>query len=130
MNRGGFVFLFLWAAWGVDPNSLRNSFRFRNPSNESFWISLPSEFKCLRSRRTNFIRLSVVQRCRSQHSDSAVIVIVVVPVKESATESHGIFIAAETLRKFWSIFHCFEMTFRKRIVVRYVRTTVTLSDAQ
>ena len=130
MNRGGFVFLFGLAIRSVDPNRLGKTLWFGDSLNESFRGLLPSSLKCFFARRQNFFRLSVVQRCRRHHADSTVIMFVVVPVKEEATESQCVFVAAKTLREIGTLFHRFELALGEWIVVGQMRTTVAFGDAQ
>ena len=130
MNRGGFVFLFRLAIRSVDPNGLWKTLWFGDSMNESLRGLLPGLLKCLFPRQQDFFRLPKVQRCRRQHPDSAVIMFVVVPVEKSPTESQRVFVAAKPLREIGTIFHRFELAFRKRIVVGYMWATVAFGDAQ
>ena len=130
MNRGGFVFLFRYLRWRIDPNSFRGTFRFGDAVDESLRSFSPGLLERLFAPREDFLRLPIVQRCRCHHSNSAVIMFVVVPVKKSPTESQRIFVTTKTPWEIGTIFHRFELAFRKRIVVGYMRSTVAFGDAQ
>ena len=54
----------------------------------------------------------------------------VVPVEELLAETAGILDGPETVRIIGTILHGFEVSFRKRIVIGNVRTTVSLDDAE
>src|ERR1700692_1937464 len=56
--------------------------------------------------------------------------VLVVPIEETATEGLGVLDAAEALRKLRLIFHGLEVAFRERIVVGSVRPAVGFGDAE
>ena len=55
---------------------------------------------------------------------------VVVPLEKRTAETNPIFVATKTIGELGAILHRLELTFRERIVVRYMRPTMRLGHAQ
>ena len=73
--------------------------------------------------------LAVVNRCRSEQSDPAVVVFAVVPSEEPGTGGPCILDAAESIWKLGPILERFELRFGIGIVVGAVRPGVGLCDS-
>ncbi len=78
----------------------------------------------------NGIGLAVMHLVRRHEADAGVMVVLIVPVEEWATEAPGVLDAAEALRKARLVFEGFEVAFGERVVVGRVRTVVRTGDAE
>ena len=63
-------------------------------------------------------------------ADASMVMVLIVPVEEAATEGLCVLDAAEALRELRLIFHGFEVAFRERVVVGGVRPAVGFGDAE
>jgi len=75
-------------------------------------------------------RHSVMHDGRRQEAEPAVAVLMVVPTEEVLPEGPAILQRSEPLGKVGTVFERFELGFRKRIVVRDVRTTMRFGHGQ
>src|SRR5277367_175470 len=76
------------------------------------------------ARRVNGVDLSVVYLIRGHQADPGVVMILVVPIEEAATETSGVLDAAEAFGKARLILQGLEVAFGERVVVGRVRTVV------
>ena len=67
---------------------------------------------------------------RRHQGDAGMMMLLIVPIEEAAAERLGVLDAAEALGELRLVLHGLEVTFRERIVVRGVRTTVGPGDAE
>ena len=65
-----------------------------------------------------------------QQANAAMPMVLVVPGKEGAAESAGIFDAAKVRWEFWPVLHGLELRLGKWVVIRDVRPRVCLVDAE
>src|SRR6266404_2637034 len=74
--------------------------------------------------------LSVVDHRRREQRQAGVAVFFVVPTKKSLAERAAVLNTPEAVRELRPILHGAELTFRIRVVIRDVRTTMGFGDSQ
>ena len=86
--------------------------------------------KCDPPGRVNSIHLPEMHLIRRHQTDPGMVVILVVPIEESAAEVPGVLNAREPLRKPWLVFQVFEMALGERVVVGRMRPVVRTGDSK
>ena len=71
----------------------------------------------LLARCIDLVGLTVVDLVRRHEADAGMVMILIIPIEEAASEHLRVLDAAKPLRKLRLIFQGFEVAFRERIVV-------------
>ena len=80
--------------------------------------------------RVNGVDLAVVHLVRGHEADSGMVMVLVVPIEETAAEAPGILDATEAFRKSRLVFQRLEMALGERVIVGDVRTIMRTGDAE
>jgi hypothetical protein len=72
----------------------------------------------------NGIDLAMVHLIRGHQTDPGMVMVLVVPIEEAATETSCVLDAAEAFRKAWLILQGLEVAFGERVIVGRVRTVM------
>ena len=70
---------------------------------ESFGLGSPGSFERFGSRGDNLSSLAVMQRRGCHQADSAVVMLLVIPVEESPTERQTIFVGTKSFWELWTV---------------------------
>jgi hypothetical protein len=114
----------------VNSNFAGKSRRFGNTSYEALRMKLVGHIEHFLALPQNVFRLAIVHHRRRKQAQAGVAMFLVVPTKQSLTDSSAILNAPETVREFRPILQGAELAFRVRIVVRDVRPTMRLGHSQ
>ncbi len=99
-------------------------------ADEAFGMTLVSGIENGLPFRDQLGRLAVMHSGGRKQVQSGMVVLMVIPGKEVLAKAAGILDRAETVRVSRTIFHGFEVRFRKWVVVGDVRTAMSPDDAQ
>ena len=111
------------ARW-INPSRDRLCRRFGLLSDEAFGVSAEGAIKRGLTGGMDSVDLAVVHLVGRRQADAGMVMVLIVPLEEAATERLGVLDAAEALRKLRLIFHGFEVAFRERVVIGGVRPAV------
>ena len=118
------------AAWRIDPSDDRLCRRFGLLSDEAFGVSAEGTIEGYLPGGMDLVGQTVMHLVGRHQADASMVMVLIVPIEEAATEGLCVLDAAEALRKLRLIFHGFEVAFRERVVVGGVRPAVGFGDAE
>ena len=99
-------------------------------SHEALRVKLVSNIEHILALPQDVFRLAIVNHGWRQQAYARVTVLVVVPPKETLTESTTVLDAPKAVRELRPIFQGSKLALGKRIVVRHVRSTMRFRDTQ
>jgi len=98
--------------WRVEPGGGRFGRRYRRFVDEALRVVAERLIERELASSVDGIGLAVVYLVRSHQTDAAMVVILVVPIEETAAETSGVLDAAEALGQLRLVLECFEVAFR------------------
>ena len=99
-------------------------------TDEAFWMKPVGGIENALAVLTDFGCKTIVDHGWSHHADPRVTMVVVVPREEGLAKSTAVLNAAKAVWKRWPVLHGSELTFRERIVVGGIGTTVRLGHTE
>src|SRR5208283_3501356 len=99
-------------------------------SDEAFRVSVEGAIEGVLAGGVDCVSLTVMYLIGRHQADASVVMLLIVPVEETAAERLCILDTAEALWELGLVFHGFEVAFRERIVVGRMRPTVGFGDAE
>ena len=114
----------------IDPDCGRHGLGFGTSEHEPLRMFRRGRLQCVGAIRDDFFSFAVVQQGGCPKSDSRRVVLVVVPLEKRSAKTKPLFVAAKPIRELGALLPRLELAFGKRVVVRYVRSTVRLDDAE
>ena len=103
--------------WRIDPCGGRFDRRGGRFFDEALRVLPERPVECDLARRVNGVDLSVVHLIRGHQADPGMVMVLIVPNEERATETSRVLDAAEAFGKARLILHGLEMAFRQGVVV-------------